>query len=183
MKVLETLDNPEFPLKWANTEYLRENSSPRKEIYLKDSEDIQNDLIYLFYKLFGDCKEQLLVYDKLWWELCLGVWNISTDTYDLEVDSKPEDCRAYLSMLMESDVPKGYSGCCKCNSWDTFLPIVLSCIISGEAPYSPLFVDAKDEFFFYFHHSGSIGMYYKTGEDRNVQRILKTAFELYEVLD
>ena len=183
MEVLETLDSPEFPLTWAKTEFLRENTSLRKEIYLKGSEDIQNDLIYLFYKLFGGYKEQLLVYDKGWWELCLSVWNIRSDTYDFELDSKSEDCRAYLRMLGGSGIPKGYGGCCKCNSWDTFLPIVLNCIISGEAPHSPLLVDPKDEFFFYFHHTGSIGMYYKTAENRNIQRILETALELYEVVD
>jgi len=183
MKVLGILENPEFPLKWANTEYLRENTSLRKEIYLNDSEDVQNDLIYLFYNLFGNCKDQLLVYHKLWWEACLSVWNISMDTYDFDVDSKPEDCRNYLNMLSESGIPEDYSGCCKCNAWDTFLPIILRCIISGEAPYSPLFVNAKDEFFFYFHHTGSIGIYFRDRENKRVQRILETAFELYNVVD
>ena len=66
MKILEILANPEFPLKWAKTEYLRENNSFRKEIYLKGEDDVLNELMYLYYKLFGNVKEQLLVYDKLW---------------------------------------------------------------------------------------------------------------------
>lgn len=183
MNVLETLENPEFPLKWANLEALRKNTCPRKEIYLKDSDDVLNDLIYLFYKLFGECKEQLLVYDKLWWEFCLAVWNIEKDEFDFDINTKSENCGAYLTLLNESGIPRDYSGCCKCNSWDVFLPVILKCLLSHEAPYSPRFVNAKDEFFFYFHHSGSIGIYYKTAENKTIQGILQTAAELYDVVD
>ena len=185
MKILEILANPEFPLKWAETEKLRENDSFRKEIYLRDEDegDIQNGLIHLFYKLFGNVKDELLVYDKLWWEACLSVWNINSDEYDFDINSKPSDCRAYLEMLEESEVKKDYSGCCRCNNWDQFLSIDLRCIISGEIPYSPLFVHSGSEFFFYFHHTGSIGIYYKDEGNENIKQIFANASELYEIRD
>jgi hypothetical protein len=183
MNVLETLENPEFPLKWAILEGLRKNTCPRKEIYLRGNDDEMNDLMYLFYKLFGECKDELLVYNKWWWEFCLSVWNIEKHEYNFDISTKSENCGAYLKLLNESGVPRDYFGCCKCNSWDAFLPIILKCVLSHEAPYSPIFVNATDEFFFYFHHTGSIGIYYKTAENTTVRRILETASELYDVVD
>lgn len=181
--MLESLNMPNFPLKWAKTEYLRENTSPRREIYLKDRRDTENDLISLFYTLFGNYKDQLLVYDKLWWHFCISVWNIHADTNNFEPEDKSDQCGAYLNMLKESGIDREYTGCCKCNSWDVFLPVVLKCILSHEAPYSPLFVDPSNGFFFYFHHTGSIGIYYDSNDNIAVQKILAKAAPLYDVVD
>ncbi|HBF19170.1 MAG TPA: hypothetical protein DDW81_03675, partial [Cryomorphaceae bacterium] len=48
-----------------------------------------------------------------------------------------------------------------CENWDKFLYIALHCIMSHNAPYSMMFYEPKNEFVFYFHHSGSLGIYYK----------------------
>ena len=182
MEVLETLADPEFPLKWAKTEYLRENDSFRKEIYLKD-EDLLNGLLGLFYELFGSCKNEILVYQIQWWDMNLAAWDISTDTYNYEIDLKPDNVKAYLRMLDRSEIVKDYSGCCRCNDWDQFLPVVLRCVLSCEAPYGPLFVNTRDDFFFYFHHTGSIGIYYKDKENEVIREMLDKASELYEIKD
>jgi hypothetical protein len=105
------------------------------------------------------------VYNKSWWDFCLDTWNIDTDEYNYELKNKSEESLAYIELLIASGIYTGYSGCCKCNDWGSFLPIILDCVTSHIAPYSPRFCDVENEFFFYFHHTGSIGLYYKKDND------------------
>jgi hypothetical protein len=116
------------------------------------------ELISLFYTLFGNLKNNLLIYNKSWWDFCLDTWDPNTDGYNCDLKDKSEESREYLEMLKESGIEIGYTGCCKCEYWDKYLPIILKCITSHIAPYSPRFCDVENEFFFYFHHTGSIGI-------------------------
>jgi hypothetical protein len=60
------------------------------------------------------------------------------------------------------------------------LLIILKCIVSHQAPYSPIFYDEVNDFFFYFHHSGSIGLYYKI-ENETIKNILENASDEYDI--
>jgi len=178
MIILENIHQADFPLKWADLNSYRNSDSFRKEIYLKDDGNIIEELIFLFYTLFGKLKENLIIYDKSWWDFCLDTWNADKDQYDYEIDTKSKETQEYLKMLKISSIELGFSGCCKCKDWDTFLPIILRCIVSHQAPYSPIFCDAVNDFFFYFHYSGSIGLYYKN-ENNTIKELLENASDKY----
>ena len=180
MRVLEEIQQSDLPLKWADLKKYRNSDSFRKEIYLTDDSDIVEGLIILFQTLFGKPKKDLLVYDKSWWNFCLDTWNIHTDQYDYDPDTKSKETQEYLKMLKASYIELGYSGCCKCNDWNTYLVIILKCIVSHQAPYSPIFFDEVNDFFFYFHHSGSIGLYYKI-ENETIKNILENASKEYDI--
>ncbi|MET4013469.1 hypothetical protein ABIB62_003317 [Mucilaginibacter sp. UYP25] len=79
----------------------------------------------------------------------------------------------YLSMLNDSKVPIGYSGVCKMLNCKIILAKILPCITDHIAPYSPIFFSSKYQLFFYFHHTGSIGLYYR--EEEQVFQILERA--------
>ncbi|AEW03417.1 hypothetical protein A4D02_18980 [Niastella koreensis] len=182
MKILEKVNETGFPFNWANMDYYPESTAERKEIYLvNDDDDSVAGLIFLFYSLFGDLKNDLKIYSKSWWDFCLDTWNPESDKADYQLKNKSEESQNYLKMLEDSGIEVGYSGCCRCENWDKYLPIVLKCIVSNIAPYSPLFFDKENEFFFYFHSSGSIGMYYKE-ENETIKKILLKGWQEYEVI-
>jgi hypothetical protein len=83
-------------------------------------------------------------------------------------------------MLKASEIEVGYSGSCSCEDWDNYLSIILKCILSGRAPYSPIFYNEENQFFFYFHHSGSIGFYYKKESDV-IKKILARAISEFDI--
>lgn len=171
-----------FPFEWANIESYRESNSHRKEIYLKEKKCIVEDLVFLFYTLFGQYKNSIVIYDKSWWDFCLDTWDFEKDEYNYDLTGKSIETKRYLSMLKESEIPIDFSGLCKCLNWDKFLPIVLDCIVNNIAPYSPLFCDEKNDYFFYFHSAGSIGIYYKN-ENKAVIELLSKAEKEYELKD
>ena len=86
---------------------------------------------------------------------------------------------SYLHILQDSNIAKGYSGCCVCNDWDTYLSVALDCIMKGIAPYGNFIYNSKEQFFFYFHHTGSIGLYYEN-ETPSIFALRKN--DKYEVL-
>lgn len=65
-------------------------------------------------------------------------------------------------------------GLCKSLNWDKFLPIILDCMLSHKAPYSIMIYVPSHDFVFYFHHTGSIGLYYEELND-GVMHIIKIA--------
>ncbi len=174
MNVLKKYNKPEFPLNWVDLEYFPNSLGGRKEIYLKDKSNKIEDLILLFYLLFGKLKDELLIYDNSWWDFPLETWNCFKNEYDYKIENKSKYTSDYLRMLEDSKIEVGYSGNCKCEHWDTYLLTVLRCVVNHEAPYSPILYHEKCNFFFYFHHSGSIGFYYHE-ENILIEHILKRA--------
>jgi len=170
----------DFPFDWANLNSYRDSFAHRKEIYLKDQSGIAEGLMFLFYSLFGPAKNSLIIYNRSWWDFCLDTWDFSRDEYNYDLEGKSVETQEYLKILKESRIPDDYSGCCVCMDWDKFLLVVLKCIISHRAPYSPLFCNVEDGYFFYFHHTGSIGIYYKKDSDV-IKEILLKASEGYIV--
>ncbi len=182
MKILQKLTTSNFPFKWVDITFLPNSAGIRKEIYVINNEDTVDELVLLFYSLFGNIKNEILIYDSYWWDFCLDTWNISTNEYDYEIEGKSIETGNYLQMLKDSDIEIGFSGSCECNDWDKFLTIILRCIINHTAPYSPKFYHNQYDFFFYFHHTGSIGLYYSS-ENEAVKKILEKAGKEYEVKD
>jgi hypothetical protein len=170
-----------LPFEWVNLESYRDSKSFRKEIYLlNDDGDVAASLIMLFYELFGKIKKDLLVYDNSWGDFCLDTWNVHTSQYNYEPEGKSSVSKAYLVMLQESKIEPSYSGSCSCENWDAYLPVILDCILSHQAPYSPIFYNNKNQFFFYFHHSGGIGLYYKENSPFMTE-LLANARHTYDV--
>lgn len=180
MKTLDKITNQDFPLTWANLDSYTESKGHKNEIYLVNNDNLVEGLILMFYALFQTIKSNIKVYNPSWWDYCLDTWNVKEDMYDYELEGKSVETKRYLIMLKESSIELGYSGICKCNDWDKFLSITLTCIVTYIAPYSPIFYDEENDFFFYFHHSGSIGFYYK---ERNeiVEKILSISQDEYDV--
>ncbi|MDX2048321.1 MAG: hypothetical protein SFU87_16140 [Chitinophagaceae bacterium] len=180
MRILEKVKAKNIPFSWVNIDYLPDSIAKHKEIYLVDEHNKVEGLIFLFYSLFGDLKDDIVIFHQSWWDFCLDTWNFQKDEYDYEVATKSLETQKYLSLLFESDIEVGYSGCCKCKDWNKYLLIIIECIVSHQAPYSPLFFDLKNEFFFYLHHSGSVGIYYKE-ENEIIKRLLEVAYKEYKV--
>lgn len=162
MKIITRVDTNIFPFDWVNidTSY-RESKGKRVEIYLKEDSDLINDLIFLFYNLFGDIKEEVFVYNKSWWDFTLDTFNMTSEEGDYGIENKSEQTRTYLKILLDSEIYLGYSGSCRCLNWDRFLSSIIDCTIAHIAPYSPIFYNVQNDLFFYFHHTGSIGLFYK----------------------
>lgn len=173
--------NKDFPLKWVNLDYFPDSQGEKLEIYVSKEKPLLQELIMMFYTLFDNTKYNIEIYAISWWDFCLDTWNHLKDEYDYGLEHKSEESRRYLMMLKESDIEIGYSGTCDCNNWDKFLSIILECIMTYQAPFSPIFFDKKNDFFFYFHSSGSIGFYYNS-ENEIVQKILDIAEEDYELI-
>lgn len=182
MKIIEELKNYDFPLKWVNLEYYPESYGEKKEIYLgKKEENVSQGLILLFYSLFGNLKNNIYIFNDSWWDFCIDTWDVNNDEYNYNIDNKSDETKRYLQMLQKSGISKEYSGSCKCLHWDSFLPIVIECITTRQAPYSPIFFDEKNNYFFYFHHSGSIGIYYQSVND-SINKILQRAYQEFNVV-
>lgn len=170
----------DFPFDWANLNSYRQSSGYRKEVYLKDQINLNKGLMSLFDSLFGHTKNKLVIYNKSWWDFCLDTWDFNVEEYNYDLEGKSIETQEYLKILKESKIEADYSGCCTCINWDRFLSVVLDCIISHKAPYSPLFCNIENEYFFYFHHTGSIGIYYKKENDA-IKKILLKALDEYTV--
>lgn len=168
-------------MSWANLEDYPESKAFRKEIYTHAESKEVEELAILFHHLFGPLKDRINIYDSSWWDLCLGTWNMEKDDYDYSPESKSPETAAYLTMLTDAGIPPEYSGCVQCLHWDEFLTIILRCIVSHAAPYSPIFYSEADQLFFYFHHTGSIGLYHEK-ESEVVKGILERAAERYEIV-
>lgn len=181
MQIIDKAYVAEFPLKWADLHYYPGSKGSKIEIYLKDQTDELEGLIYLFHVLFEDVKNRIFIHSKSWWDYCLEVWDLEKDEYNYSLEDKSPETRAYLSMLLESNIEKDYSGSCKCNDFNTFLPIVLKPVICHAAPYSPIFYSEQYDFFFYFHHTGSIGLYYQNHNEK-IRQIIDKANAAFEVI-
>ncbi len=180
MKILNKTTIEDFPFTWVNLDFLPESNGNKVEIYLVNNEDLVEGLISMFNHLFRTIKNSIKVYNSSWWDFCLDTWNVKKDEYDYELDGKSIESKDYLIMLEESTIEIDYSGTCICNDWEKFLKVILPCIVTHQAPYSPIFYDDNYDFFFYFHHSGSIGFYYRKQNDV-VEKILTIANDKYDI--
>lgn len=180
MKTLVKIKNQIFPLTWVNLNSYIESKGNKVEIYLVKNENLVKGLTLMFNTLFRDIKSNLKLYNPSWWDFCTDTWNVMEDKYDYKLDGKSVESKDYLEILNESAIEIGYSGICICNNWDKFLKITLACIVNHKAPYSHFFYDFENDFFFYFHHTGSIGLYYKK-KNKVIERILSKAKDEYEV--
>lgn len=170
------------PFEWADFSSYRNSNAFRKEIYLKNQENKLESLVLMFYTLFKNQKGELKIYNKSWWDFCIDTWDVHTDEYNYEPEGKSDESKDYLQLLKDSHIALEYSGFCKCENWDKFLHVTLQCILNYKAPYSHLFCDFENNFFFYFHHTGSIGIYYKE-KNEVVEEILSKANQEYDVID
>lgn len=182
MNIIRETDQKNFPLKWANLKNYPKSKAYRKEIYLKNDNNLTDGLIELFYNLFNKYQTDILIYDNSWWDFTLETWNCQMDAYDYSVENKSKETKNYLQMLCDSSIKKGYSGVCECLDWERFLQIILPCIVSHMAPYSHIFYNERESFFFYFHHTGSIGFYYHD-ENEEIKSILGLAASDYDICD
>jgi hypothetical protein len=180
MKTLDEIKNKKFPLTWANLDSYSESKGSKVEIYLVDKNNLIEGLLLMFYTLFGNVKSNIKLYSPSWWDFCLDTWDVKEDKYDYGLDGKSVESKDYLMMLKESAIDIDYSGICICNDWENFLKIILTCIIAHKAPYSHIFYDEECSYFFYFHHSGSIGFYYKI-QNEVVENVLSIANNEYDV--
>ncbi|SDL17516.1 hypothetical protein [Siphonobacter aquaeclarae] len=165
MKVLSKVVEPCLPFRWFDSDGYRNSDAFRKEIYLKEEIDLQEHLVILFYNLFGKNKSDLIISNKYWGAFCLDTWDLNSEDLNVELKEKSETSRSYLKMLVDSGIGYEYKGLCVCNDWGRFLSVILSCVLNHEAPYSPLFYNLNEQFLFYFHHTGSIGLYYRKEND------------------
>ena len=76
-------------------------------------------------------------------DFCIDIWDIKNDDYDYSTKGKSEPTAKYLQMLMDNNIEPEYVGICKCLDWNTFLPVILNCILAHTAPYSPMFYVQK----------------------------------------
>lgn len=171
MIILEKKECGNVPFKWIDLDDLRESNGYRLEGYLNSNYTIEH-LILMFYDLFGACKNDLVIYESGWGDFCLDTWNVHNDTYDYSLENKTAESKEYILMLQESNIAPNYVGCCSCNNWDKYLYTTLNCILNHVAPYGQKIFHLNAEFFFYFHHSYSMGFYFKE-KNAIIDNILK----------
>jgi hypothetical protein len=179
MKVIEKLTSGNFPFSWVDVDYYPNSNGEKVEIYLRNGNGV-SELILMFYTLFSKVKADIMIYNSSWWDYCLDTWDHNKDEYDYSAFNKSEETIRYLGLLEESSIDIGYSGSCRCLNWDRFLSVSLRCLLNHIAPFSPLFYSEDNNFFFYFHHTGSIGFYYKN-QYNIVQDILQKANLEYDI--
>lgn len=174
MIVLEKIGVKTFPLDWVDLDFYPNSVGKKREIYLYENKVSVCNLIELFYSLFDDIKDEIFVFDSSWWKYCLDSWNTNTNKFNFDINNKSLESKKYLSLLNESEIEIHYSGSCKCHDWSKFLDVSLRCLIDKIAPYSHIFYCKKYDFFFYFHHTFSIGFYYKS-ENIAIKKIIQRA--------
>lgn len=175
---MRLLDKTQFDTyNWLNFESLPESNGYKFELY-PDSDLDTAELVLLFYSLFGQFLNDFRVGqfggDTSWGDFCIDTWDLHGDRYDYSPNGKSESTSAYLNMLIGNEIEPEYTGTCKVLNWDQFLPIVLDCILSHTAPYSVMIYNPNYDFVFYFHHTSSLGFYYKDLNE-GVQHIIERA--------
>jgi hypothetical protein len=166
MKILEKYVLGSFTgFDWLNFESLTDSDGFKFEVYFEETDDLVSQSISYFYLLFGNVQSEILIQDFKpgckWGDFCLDTWNFHEDTYDYSADNKKEPTASYLAMIGNSGIEPEYIGFCQCLDWDKFLQVTLQCVMEHVAVYSMNFYIPSKRIMFYFHHTGSIGVYYK----------------------
>ena len=182
MRILEKYSSKDFKgFDWLNFDYLPLSESYIMEVYFKESEDLVLQSILSFHLLFRDILSDILINtfrpDSEWGTFCLDTWDIENDIYDYSPTNKQEPTASYLLMLIDNKIEPEYSGFCKCHDWNRFLYVTLHCVMKHVAPYSMMFYLRDEKIAFYFHHTGSIGIYYKELNEEVKNIIRKTQKE------
>lgn len=166
--MMETLQKVNFGLdkfSWVDYNYYPDSKGLKFEVYSNSFEKNIESLIKIFYYLFRDNLSELVIGQSApdigWGQFCIDTWNFEIDEPNYNLENKSFETLNYLNLLLDSKIEFSYQGICKCNDWNKFLFVTLDCIINHKAPYSPLFYDLKNDYFFYFHHSFSIGLFYR----------------------
>lgn len=185
MRVLQTTALRALPLQWANLDSYRDSKGSRIEVYLPEVDDptvrqTVDGLVSMFHTLFGGLEDNIKVYDRSWWNYCLDTWDFANDKHVYDSVDMSAETQDYLALPKKSAIDIVYAGVCRCTDWNTFLAISLACVVTHGAPYSHIYFNEQNDFFFYFHHTGSIGLYYR---ERNqvIDDILGVASRLYDV--
>lgn len=162
-QILKIQKEQAFPFCWVkfNSDHSIDFQGYKMEIYLKKDFVNVSDMKSLFYDLFGTVLDGLSIFSLSWWDFCLDTWNIQDNTFCYNPQFLSNETACYLRILQNSKITEGYSGCCICNDWDTYLSAALDCIMKGTAPHGNFIYHSIKQFFFYFHHTGSIGFYYR----------------------
>jgi hypothetical protein len=181
MRIIEKYRNANFQgFSWLNFDSLPKSDGYKFEAYMAESDDTVTDLILIFYALFKPLVNDIIISDfkpdGKWGDFCIDTWDIQNDRYDYSPDNKKEPTASYLKMLIDCEIEPTYPGFCKCLDWDKFLHITLQCVTQHTAPYSMMFYVPDHEFVFYFHHTGSLGIYYKK-LNRGIRDVIKKAQE------
>lgn len=172
-KTLSKFDqhNPFF--EWLDSSYLPNSNCLKSEIYLNDScdvEHVESNLEKMFYDLFKAHKDDFIIghvgHNPTWG----GVLTDADDNYSKKMKDK------YANVLKKSDIPETYTGLCRCQKGELFIPLVIALIANFIMPYSPLFYHINGKFVFYFHYTGSIALLYKL-ENNLIKEILEKAKE------
>lgn len=165
MKVLKKCNNSFSGFTWLNFDNLPKSEGYKFEVYIPEPDDIVSDLILNFYILYRPYLDEILISeyrpDGKWGDFCIDTWDIENEANDYSPDNKHEPTASYLAMLRDNNIEPEYTGFCKCLNWDKFLYVTLHCIIKHAALYSMMFYVPNQQFVFYFHHTGSFGIYYK----------------------
>lgn len=177
MQILTKIEDKELPFEWLYLTDLRKSNSLRKEIYLGDKGNPVEELKAFFYSCFGNLKDNLIVWNGKWAYFFLDTWEIDSDNYNLSIENSSKETARYLKTLADSDIDTDYEGLCICNDWEELLSIIIPAVVNHSTPYSPYFLDKKNEIMFYFHHTNSIGIYYKS-ENEIIQQIFQKASAL-----
>ncbi|MEO0684278.1 MAG: hypothetical protein AAFY76_04290, partial [Cyanobacteria bacterium J06649_11] len=133
-------------------------------------------LIELFEVLFSEVKDQIIIgqskVGEEWGGFCMDTWDMNRQENNYDFSKLSSVTIDYLNLLLDSRIEFDYRGFCRCHDWEHFLRVILGAIISHKAPYSPIFYNISSDYIFYFHHTFSIGLFYRKQNDA-VETILK----------
>lgn len=181
MRIIEKRNCLEFPFDWINLDFYPESEGKKIEIISKKTENKKENMIDMFNKIFIALDQSIYIYFSSWWDYTLDTWNIQSDNFDYSKNNKHITSKKYINLLEKSEIEIGYSGCCSCNDYVAFLKISLNPLLQKKAPYSHLFFNVENNYFFYYHHTGEIGLYYKE-KNLIVGRIIDIASKEYNVI-
>lgn len=165
MRTLQKIESSLDKFAWVDYDYYPDSKGSKFEVYSNSTGSSRESLIGLFYYMFRDCLPEIVIGPPAvgieWGQFCIDTWDFKSDEPNYDLASKSFETLNYLDLLLESNIEFVYQGLCKCNNWDEFLSVVLDCIITHKAPYSFLFYNLTNDYFFYFHHTDSLGVFYK----------------------
>lgn len=174
MFILEKIQNP-IPFEWFNYDYWPDSKAFRivlNQCYEGISiQDKKNNIVKFILSIINmyDIEDFIIGQAKPeipWGGMTMGVWGIEAEEFFFDAkDNLTNETEEYLNLLSKSKINFDYDGLCLCNNWEVLTNIILNCILSGSAPFSPLIYDLSNERIIYFHHTLTIGIYFIKKED------------------
>ena len=158
------------PFKWLRFNLLTDSKGYKFELYLTKEEPSTQDLIDIFHKLFSPFIKELEISTPIpglapWGDYCLDTWNMHQESSNYSIEGKSPTTQRYLKMLQDNHIEPSYVGLCLCHNWNEFLSITVDCVMACNAIYSIKCYCPSQKFMFYFHYTGSLGIYYKKFND------------------